>query len=84
MLQTLIVQTCQNTDDEILQKISECEAETIKFSEWKRKDVNHKGKLTKRMMIENVQLSKTEFMTMFRRDLIEFRKHVQSESEMPI
>ena len=66
----------QNTDDEILQKISECEAETIKFSEWKRKDVNHKGKLTKRMMIENVQLPKTEFMTMFRRDLIEFRKHV--------
>ena len=67
----------QNTDDEIIRKINECDTENVRYSEWKRKEVEHKGRVSKRMQIETVEKSKTEFVEMFRQDLINFRKHTE-------
>ena len=67
----------QSSDEEIMQRINACDAESIKFAQWKRKEVVHKGKTTKRMMIENVQMTKLEFMNMFRNDLVDFRQHTE-------
>ena len=69
--------TTQNTDAEIIQCINECNTETIKYSEWKRKEVEHKGRISKRMQIETVEKSKTEFVKMFEQDLINFRRHTE-------
>lgn len=66
----------QNTDDEILRNIDNCSSDTIKFSQWKRKEVEHKGKITKTMVIESTEMTKTEFIKIFRDDLIAFRNHV--------
>ena len=65
-----------HTDDEILQKVTDCDTEAITFSEWKRKEVTYKGRTCKRMMLENTTLSKEMFIEMFRSDLSIFRKHV--------
>ena len=67
----------QITDDEIIRKINECDTENIRYSEWKRKEVEHKGRVSKQMQIESVEKSKTEFVEMFRQDLINFRKHTE-------
>ena len=67
----------QNTDDEIIKYISDCNSETIRYSEWKRKEVEHRGKKTKRMQIETVEKSKRDFVEMFKQDLINFRKHTE-------
>ena len=67
----------QNTDDEIIKNISDCDSETIRYSEWKRKEVEHRGKMTKRMQIETVEKSKRDFVEMFKQDLINFRKHTE-------
>ena len=42
----------QNSDEEIIKKISESDVVSIKYSEWKRKEVEHKGKMIKCMQIE--------------------------------
>ena len=70
----------QSTDESIIQKIKDCEANTIKYSEWKRKEVEHKGRTTKRMIIESVEIPKDRFVEMLKfvaRDLKEFRKHTE-------
>ena len=41
-----------DTVEEIIQRIKDCSEAAINFSEWKRKEVNHKGKVTKIMMIQ--------------------------------
>lgn len=70
----------QQSDNEILQAIADCSADEIKFSEWKRKDVERKGKLTKRMLIESNQIPKVDFISLFRQDLISFRGHTERVS----
>lgn len=47
--------TKQHNDAEILRKIRDYTGNNIKYSEWKRKDVEYKGKITKRMQIETVE-----------------------------
>lgn len=66
----------KNTDDETLEKIDNCSLDTVKFSQWKQKEVEHKGRITKRMVIENLEMAKTEFAKIFKDDLIAFRTHV--------
>lgn len=65
----------QYSDEEIVGKIQNCSAETIKFSQWKRKEVEHKGRLTKRMLITQEDMPKHEFLGNFKKELIEFRNH---------
>ena len=55
----------QNTDDEIIKNISDCDSETIRYSEWTRKEVEHRDEMTKRMQIETVVKSKRDFVEMF-------------------
>ncbi|WAR27839.1 hypothetical protein MAR_013543 [Mya arenaria] len=65
----------QYSDDEIVGKIINCNTDAIKFVQWKRKEVEHKGRLTKRMLIAQEEMPKLEFVEIFKQDLIEFRSH---------
>jgi hypothetical protein len=66
-----------NSDEEIIQKLRDCPSDTIKYTQWKRKEVEHKGRMTKRMMIANLEMPKNEFIDLFTHDLSEFRKHTE-------
>ncbi|CAG2223343.1 unnamed protein product [Mytilus edulis] len=66
----------QMTDEEVLAKITELEDEKIKYSEWKRVDVEEKGMMKKRMNVVQCEANKQEFGTLIRTSLNEFRAHV--------
>ncbi|CAC5426436.1 unnamed protein product [Mytilus coruscus] len=65
----------QMTDDEVLEKITQLEDEKIKYSEWKRVDVE-KGMMKKRMNVVQCEANRQEFGTLIRTSLNEFRAHV--------
>ncbi|WAR22114.1 hypothetical protein MAR_016088, partial [Mya arenaria] len=50
----------QYSDDEIVDKILNCNTDTIKFGQWKRKEVEHKGRLTKRIQTKYAFVTKEE------------------------
>ncbi|CAC5394558.1 unnamed protein product [Mytilus coruscus] len=66
----------QMTDDEVLEKITQLEDEKIKYSEWKRVDVEEKGMMKKRMNVVQCEANRQEFGTLIRTSLNEFRAHV--------
>ncbi|MES9883292.1 MAG: hypothetical protein ABW185_20700 [Sedimenticola sp.] len=65
----------QHTDDEILTRIQESDKANIEYTEWKRVDVEHKGKVTKRMQIVKSETTKEHFSEIMQNDLKEFRHH---------
>lgn len=66
----------QKSDDEILSDIENLAEENIKFAEWKRVEVERKGRTFKRMQIVTSERPREEFATLMRTELREFRKHV--------
>lgn len=66
----------QKSDDEVLAEIESLAEEKVRFAEWKRVDVEKKGRIFKRMQIVTVEKTKGEFIILMRSELREFRKHV--------
>lgn len=56
------VVTLNSTVEDILSQIRASEQTSIKFSEWKRVVVEHKGRKTKRMQIETLERSLAELV----------------------
>lgn len=54
------------SDNEILLEIESVQEENIIYSEWKRVEVEKKGRLFKRMQIIPVQKTKSDFITIIR------------------
>jgi hypothetical protein len=69
----------QMSDDQIIAEIQNLADEKIKFSEWKRVEVEKRGKTFKRMqnLIVSLETTREEFTNMLLRSALkEFRKHV--------
>lgn len=65
----------QQADDKILAEIENLAEGKVKFAEWKRVEVEKKGKTFKIMQIVTAEITKEEFITLMRSELREFRKH---------
>ena len=65
------------TDDQILDSIKTCMSYSITYTEWRKKDVEHKGKVTKRMQIEVIEKSKDELVELMKKELTNFRLHTK-------
>ena len=67
-------------DESTAEKLEEVDETTIRYSEWKRVDVLHKGKVIKRMKIVEMEKPKAEFAIIILKELKEFREHVHRVS----
>ncbi|KAL3842603.1 hypothetical protein ACJMK2_020596 [Sinanodonta woodiana] len=67
--------------EKIVKGIESIREEKIKFSEWKRVDIEKKGKFFKRMQIVSGEKSKSDFVALLRSELTEFRKHIHRVKE---
>ena len=47
------------------------------YNGWRRKDMEHKGKVTKRMQIEVIEKSKNEYVELMKKELTNFRFHTK-------